>query len=188
MKKIARHDSASTSQPPSTGPNAVVSAETPAQVPIARPRSSSANEALMIARLLGTSSAPPTPCSARAATSAGRLGASAQASDASGEERDADREHAPPAEAVAGRAADQDQRAEHQHVAVDDPLQAGDASRATSAWIAGSATLTTEPSMNAMLEPRIVAASTQGRLALGAARRRRPRRGPRLRRRAPRRS
>jgi hypothetical protein len=30
------------------------------------------------------------------------------------------------------------------------------------AWIAGSATFTTEVSMNAMLEPTMVAASTQG--------------------------
>jgi hypothetical protein len=37
-------------------------------VPIARPRSSSGNSVLMIARLPGTSSAPPTPWIARATT------------------------------------------------------------------------------------------------------------------------
>jgi hypothetical protein len=48
MKKIARHDSTSTSQPPSTGPSAVVTAEHPAQVPIALPRRSSAGKAALI--------------------------------------------------------------------------------------------------------------------------------------------
>ena len=82
MKKISRQDHASTSQPPSTGPSAVVSAEDPAQVPIARPRSPSGKCALMIARLLGTSSAPPIPCTARAAISTPAPGAIAQATDA----------------------------------------------------------------------------------------------------------
>src|ERR1700731_4089712 len=51
MKKIARQDRASTSQPPRTGPTAVVRAEKPAQGPIALPRSSSGKAALIIARL-----------------------------------------------------------------------------------------------------------------------------------------
>jgi hypothetical protein len=38
----------------------------PDQVPMARPRSSFGNDALMMARLPGTSSAAPTPCNARA--------------------------------------------------------------------------------------------------------------------------
>src|SRR5579864_1314894 len=37
MKKIARQDEASTSHPPNTGPTAVVSADAPAQVPMAAP-------------------------------------------------------------------------------------------------------------------------------------------------------
>jgi hypothetical protein len=82
MKKMTRHESASTSQPPSTGPKAVVRAEKPAQVPIALPRSALPKDALMMARLLGTSSAPPTPCTIRAATSTVMVGASPQATEA----------------------------------------------------------------------------------------------------------
>lgn len=44
----------------------MVSEENPDQVPIARPRCSSLKEALIIARLPGTSKAAPMPCTARA--------------------------------------------------------------------------------------------------------------------------
>ena len=71
------------------------------------------------------------------------------------------REDPPPPEAVAERAADQDQRREEERVGLDDPLHLGAPSRPGRACSAGSATLTTVPSMKAMLEPRIVAASTQ---------------------------
>ena len=59
-----------------------MSEENPAQVPIARPRSPSGKLALMIARLLGTSSAPPIPCTARAAISIPAPGAIPQATEA----------------------------------------------------------------------------------------------------------
>ncbi len=75
MKNIQRHDSVSMSRPPNTGPNAEVSAENPDQSPMARPRSPSSNEALMIAKLPGTRSAAPTPCTARAAISCVTFGA-----------------------------------------------------------------------------------------------------------------
>src|ERR1043166_390252 len=55
-KNTARHETCSTSQPPNTGPNAVVIAEKPDQVPIALPRSSSSKQELINARLPGTSS------------------------------------------------------------------------------------------------------------------------------------
>src|SRR5229473_5503506 len=61
MKNTHRHDACWTNHPPRTGPIAVVIAVRPDQVPIARPRSSAKNDALIRARLLGTSSAPPTP-------------------------------------------------------------------------------------------------------------------------------
>ncbi len=54
------------SHPPNTGPRAVVIAVKPDQVPIARPRFFSPNEALIIARLLGTIAAAPIPCTERA--------------------------------------------------------------------------------------------------------------------------
>jgi hypothetical protein len=67
MKKIQRQLALSTSQPPSTGPIAVVIAVNPDQVPIALPRAvSSAKLALIKARLVGVSRAPATPWAARA--------------------------------------------------------------------------------------------------------------------------
>ena len=61
MKKIQRHEAFSISQPPSRGPTAAVIAVKPDHVPMARPRCSAGNEALISARLPGVSSAPPTP-------------------------------------------------------------------------------------------------------------------------------
>jgi hypothetical protein len=65
------------SRPPSTGPAASAIADTPDHRPIACTRSrGSGKAAARIARVLGSSAAPPTACSARPPTSAGRLGAS----------------------------------------------------------------------------------------------------------------
>ena len=66
MKNTHRHDRLVTSQPPNTGPMAAVIAVNPDHVPIARPRSSSEKDALMIARLAGTIIAPPMPWNALA--------------------------------------------------------------------------------------------------------------------------
>ena len=66
MKNTQRQETNSTIQPPSTGPKAAVIAVNPDQVPIARPRSSDGNDALISARLPGTSNAPPTPWNPRA--------------------------------------------------------------------------------------------------------------------------
>jgi len=67
MKKTQRQERCWTSHPPRTGPIAAVIPVKPDHVPIALPRWSAGNAALMIARLPGTSMAPPTPCKARAA-------------------------------------------------------------------------------------------------------------------------
>ena len=61
---------------------AVATPPSPDQAPMARPRSSGANDAWIIARLPGVSSAPPTPCRARAAMSSDAVGASPQSSEA----------------------------------------------------------------------------------------------------------
>ena len=82
MKNTARQEIVSTSHPPSTGPIAAVMALKPDQVPMARPRSSSANELLMIARLPGTRNAAPIPWTARAAISCPMLEANPQAAEA----------------------------------------------------------------------------------------------------------
>jgi hypothetical protein len=65
MKKIDCHDTCSTSTPPSTGPIASASAETPAHVPIALPRSCGGNAFVMIERVAGIISAAPRPWTAR---------------------------------------------------------------------------------------------------------------------------
>ena len=82
-KKTARQETCSINHPPMTGPIAVVIAVEPDQVPIACPRSSSGNDALMIARLPGTSIAPPMPCTARATISCEMFGASPHQTEAS---------------------------------------------------------------------------------------------------------
>ena len=82
MKKTQCHDACCTSHPPSTGPKAVVIAVNPDHVPIAWPRDFSSNEALIIARLLGTRAAAPIPCTHRAITNAETLDARPHPADA----------------------------------------------------------------------------------------------------------
>ena len=81
MRKTSRHDPVSTSHPPRNGPTAVETPARPDQAPTARARSSGWNVAEMIERLLGTSSAPAIPCTARAAISTPMEGARAQRAD-----------------------------------------------------------------------------------------------------------
>ena len=61
MKNAHRQEACWTSQPPRTGPMAVVMAVKPDQVPMALPRLFSSKLALMMARLPGTSKAAPMP-------------------------------------------------------------------------------------------------------------------------------
>src|SRR5579872_931192 len=61
IKNTHRQEACSTSNPPRTGPIAVVIAVKPDHVPIACPRVFSSNDVLMIARLPGTSRAAPMP-------------------------------------------------------------------------------------------------------------------------------
>ena len=82
IAKIMRHDSASTSRPPSGGPTAIAALVPAVHDPIAAARSSGPKTAVMIASELGTSSAPAAPCTARAAMSTSTVGATAQMSEA----------------------------------------------------------------------------------------------------------
>ena len=82
MKNTSRQDTASISHPPRNGPIAVATPPRPDHAPMAAIRSSSANEACRMARLPGVSSAPPTPCRARAAISTPAVGATPHSSDA----------------------------------------------------------------------------------------------------------
>src|SRR5918992_1157653 len=79
--KIQRQEAASTSWPPTTGPSTVPMPAHAVQAPTARPRSWGGNVRTITASAAGVSSAPETPCSARAATSVSIVGASAQNSE-----------------------------------------------------------------------------------------------------------
>ncbi len=61
MKNTQRQEACSINQPPRTGPIAAVMVTKPDHVPIARPRSCSLNEALIMDRLPGTRNAAPNP-------------------------------------------------------------------------------------------------------------------------------
>ena len=61
MKNTHLQETFATNHPPRTGPTAAVMPVNADQVPIARPRLDSSNDALRIARLPGTRSAAPTP-------------------------------------------------------------------------------------------------------------------------------
>ena len=82
MKKMARHETESMSHPPTNGPTTTLTPLSPDHRPTARARSSGTKHAEMIARLPGTSSAPPIPCSARAAISTSVFGAAPQMTEA----------------------------------------------------------------------------------------------------------
>ena len=105
---------------------AVATPPSPDHAPIARPRSCGSNDACRMARLPGVSIAAATPCTTRAPTSIadGRRDGARQRGQR--EAAGAEHEHAPPAEPVTERAAEQDQPGERERVAVEDPLQAGE--------------------------------------------------------------
>ena len=65
MKKIARQLTYSVSAPPTTGPIESARAETPAQMPIALPRSAAGKVCVMIESVAGIISAAPMPWIAR---------------------------------------------------------------------------------------------------------------------------
>ena len=124
--KIQRHEAASTSLPPTSGPITVAIADHAVHEPTAAPRLSAGNASTITASAAGTTSAPNTPCRMRAATSTPIDGASAHASDMHAEADQPEREDAALAVDVAERSADEDQRREREHVAVGDPLLAGE--------------------------------------------------------------
>ena len=81
MAKIHRHEAASTSCPPISGPRTVPIPPHAVQAPTALPRSSGGKVATITARAAGVSRAPNTPCRARATTSSSMVGATAQKTD-----------------------------------------------------------------------------------------------------------
>jgi hypothetical protein len=160
IKNAARQLTCSISQPPITGPIAVVMALNPDQVPIARPRSASSNVALMMARLPGTRNAAPIPCSARPIIRMRGEVATPQITDAAVKNATPKRKtflrpnwspSDPPTSIRAPRKSANASTTHWTSVMV----------AWRSACRAGSATLTTVPSMNVIAEPRIVATSVQ---------------------------
>ncbi len=82
-QKIHCQEKPSTTAPPTTGPSATPSPETPDQMPSASPRFSTAKASLSSVSESGVMTAPPRPWKARAAISASVLGASAAAAEES---------------------------------------------------------------------------------------------------------
>ena len=81
IAKIQRHEAASISCPPTSGPTMVAMPDHASQEPTAAPRSAGGKAATMTASALGASSAPKTPCATRPPTITSMLGASAHTSD-----------------------------------------------------------------------------------------------------------
>ena len=77
MKNTSRQETASTSHPPMNGPMALATPASPAQALIATGRSSARKLADRMARLPGTSSAPPRPCKRAGRDERAGFGASA---------------------------------------------------------------------------------------------------------------
>ena len=124
MKKIQFQLMRSVMMPPTSGPIASASAETPAQIPIAVPRWCGGNVTVMIESVAGFISAAPRPCTTRAPISTVALPASPQASEARREDDEPDDEDPAPAEQVGELAAREHERAERERVAGRRPTRA----------------------------------------------------------------
>src|SRR5215472_2372374 len=162
IKNTQCQEACSISHPPNTGPVAEVMVVNPDQVPMARPREPWSKLALIMARLPGTSSAAPIPCIERAPISSRMLEENPHQADAAAnrntpiknmKRRPRMSPSAPPASIRAERNNPYDSTTHCTSTTVARKL----------AWSTGRATLTTVLSMNAMLEPSIAAANTQGR-------------------------
>src|SRR6266446_923496 len=157
MKNAQRQEACSINHPPRIGPMAVVIAVKPDHVPMARPRSFSPKEALMIDRLPGTRNAAPKPWSARAITSWWMFGARPQPTEATAKTVTPTRNillrpnrspNEPPTRINAPRNNPYASTTHWMSMTVPPRLLCS----------AGKATFTTVLSMNAMLDPSIAAA------------------------------
>ena len=126
-QKIARQELIPIRAPPPAGPSTVAIPVQAVQVPTALPRAAPSKVAATIASDPGTSSAPATPCRARAPIRNSEVGAIAQSDRGDAEGDQADDEDPAAAELVAEAAADQQQRDQRQRVGLDHPLLAGEA-------------------------------------------------------------
>ena len=138
-KKPSASRSVIDSQPPSAGPSAVVIAVAPDQVPIARPRVCSGNVAADQREAAGHEQRRADALDgAREDQIAESPCASPHHADAPANTVTPSEVHAPPAVAIAKRAADEQQRGEERRVGLDHPLDVGHALRRARA--AGRAT------------------------------------------------
>ena len=97
--------------------------ETPAQMPIARPRSSAGNTLVRIDRVAGMMNAPPMPARARKAMSWPAVPAKADATDPTPKIDQAEAQRSLATEAVAEAAGGQQDAGVDDRVGVDDPLE-----------------------------------------------------------------
>ncbi len=118
-----RHDSRSTSVPPTSGPSASARAEMPAQMPSARARVLSSKTELTSARDSVSIPAAPVPWMNRATISTSIDGRQRGEHQPDGERHQAADEDAPAAELVAQAPGGDHEHGDRQQVAVDDPLQ-----------------------------------------------------------------
>ena len=126
MMKIHRHEAESTIWPPMIGPARIPIPPHAVHVPIAPPRSSLGKTDTMMASAAGVSSAPETPCSARADDEDPDRRRRRAQRRADAEPGHAGGEHPSLAQAVGQRAGEQDERAQRQQVGVGDPLLGGE--------------------------------------------------------------
>ena len=122
IQKIHCQESPLTTAPPMTGPSATPRPLTPDQMPSATPRCPSGNASESSVSVSGNTSAPPAPCTARAAIRV-LVGCDGGRRGGGREDAQSDREHPPATEAVAQRGAGHQQDGERQRVRVDDPLE-----------------------------------------------------------------
>ena len=123
IRKMLLESKCSSRKPPEIGPIATPSPDTAAQMAIAFGRSFDGKMFVRIDSVVGMIPAAPRPMSAREAMS---MVASVERAASDGPEREhhqPGRERAPAPEAITEAARGEQQAREHQHVAVDDPLQ-----------------------------------------------------------------
>ena len=159
MKKIQFQLMCSVMSPPTSGPIASASAETPAQIPIAVPRWRGGKVTVMIESVAGFIIAAPTPCTTRAPISIRRCRrARRRATTRVKIARPTTKMRRRPKQ-VRELAARQHQRAERERVAGHDPLELGDLQTERLLWIDGSATFTIVLSSMIMKRPNETAPS-----------------------------
>ena len=118
------HQKCSSRMPPVIGPSPMPRADTPAQMPIALPRSAgSVNTLVMIDSVAGMMNAPPMPIRPRVTISIVGSLADADSAEPMPNTARPNGQEAVAAEAVAEAAGGEQQAGEHQGVGVDDPLQ-----------------------------------------------------------------